>query len=448
MGKNNKARRAAKQKARQRERPRASAPPDDSWAGAGDPLSLDSLTEVILSAVTVAAEGDDAVPLECADAMMGPGSPVPAGRAQQAMGRCFERVLQTLWQHGWQPDDLDQVTRRRLGPLHREVLAGMLAHEIRRYARATVDVRWWAQLADLGVVPGTEADSADRWAGHLDGPPHATFLAALELLAGLLALPIVAAQLPPPGSARPGGPAPVRSEQDERALARVRALLAKAESTEFPEEAEALSAKAQELMARHSLQRLVVEATEPELAPIVSRRLWVDAPYADAKALLVQRVAGPNRCSPVFAAELGFVTVVGHERDVSGVELLVTSLLVQANRAMLGRRSGQTGSTRSFRQSFLVSYADGIGERLVGSAGAMVEELGGGALLPVLRADADRIEDERRRLFPELVRKSVSSNNAAGRQAGRAAADVAVLDSRLGVAAAHRATSTANSGID
>ncbi|EOD65931.1 DUF2786 domain-containing protein [Amycolatopsis vancoresmycina] len=44
----------------------------------------------------------------------------------------------------------------------------------------------------------------------------------------------------------------------------LRALLAKAESSSFPEEAEALSAKAQELMTRHALDRVLVTAG-PEL---------------------------------------------------------------------------------------------------------------------------------------------------------------------------------------
>jgi hypothetical protein len=47
---------------------------------------------------------------------------------------------------------------------------------------------------------------------------------------------------------------------DRRMLDRVRALLAKAESTEFPKEAEALSARAQELMARHRIDRALLAA--------------------------------------------------------------------------------------------------------------------------------------------------------------------------------------------
>jgi hypothetical protein len=45
-------------------------------------------------------------------------------------------------------------------------------------------------------------------------------------------------------------------------------------------------------------------------------------------------VASANRCRTVWAENLGFVTVVGAETELNVVELLTTSLLVQANRAM------------------------------------------------------------------------------------------------------------------
>jgi len=62
----------------------------------------------------------------------------------------------------------------------------------------------------------------------------------------------------------------------------------------------------------------------------------MDAPYTTAKAHLVQVVATANRCRAVWSEKLGFITVVGAETDLDLVELLSTSLLVQANRAMLG----------------------------------------------------------------------------------------------------------------
>jgi hypothetical protein len=64
---------------------------------------------------------------------------------------------------------------------------------------------------------------------------------------------------------------------------------------------------------------------------------------------------------------------------------------VQANRAMLaaGKHIGHRGEsrTRSFRQSFLMAYAQRIGERLEATAAATqaaVPEVDAGRLLPVL----------------------------------------------------------------
>jgi hypothetical protein len=53
----------------------------------------------------------------------------------------------------------------------------------------------------------------------------------------------------------------------------VRALLAKAESTTYPEEADALTAKAQELMARHSIDRAMLDAFLLAYPVHIGRRL-------------------------------------------------------------------------------------------------------------------------------------------------------------------------------
>jgi hypothetical protein len=56
-------------------------------------------------------------------------------------------------------------------------------------------------------------------------------------------------------------------------LERVRALLAKADSTNFPEEAETFRAKADELMTRHSISQWAVEQAEAgRSAPIKPER--------------------------------------------------------------------------------------------------------------------------------------------------------------------------------
>src|SRR5438552_3000516 len=64
--------------------------------------------------------------------------------------------------------------------------------------------------------------------------------------------------------------------------------------------------------------------------------------------------------------------------DLDAVELLFTSLLVQANAAMIraGGKKDEYGRsrTRSFRQSFLVPYAIRIGERLAEATGHAEQE--------------------------------------------------------------------------
>src|SRR5262249_14975644 len=135
------------------------------------------------------------------------------------------------------------------------------------------------------------------------------------------------------------------SNADEKALGKVRALLAKAEATEFPDEAEALAAKAQDLMSRYSLKEALARHDSGSKPAATARRIWIENPYAAAKATLVQVVSGSNHCRAVWAEHLGFVTVIGCETDLNLVELLTTSLLVQANQAMLS--AGRSGSAQA-----------------------------------------------------------------------------------------------------
>jgi hypothetical protein len=222
-------------------------------------------------------------------------------------------------------------------------------------------------------------------------------------------------------------------------LTRIRALLAKAEATGFPEEAEALSAKAQELMARHSIDEALLAArTHAKDAPGACR-IGVEPPYETAKAVLLDAVADTNRCRAVWNESLGFSTVVGFEPDLEAVELLYTSLLVQATAAMTkaeaAQRAGGRKRTKSFRQSFLAAYAHRIGDRLAtaveGAEGEVASEAPAGELLPVLAARDVAVNDHMERMFPDTVTTRLRGvNDAAGWQEGAAAADRAQVRAR------------------
>ena len=121
---------------------------------------------------------------------------------------------------------------------------------------------------------------------------------------------------------------------DARMMGRIRALLAKAESTEFPEEAEALTAKAQHLMTRYAIDSAVLGAGAggSPADDVRARRMHVEQPYADTKAQLLTVVAKANGVRSVWHDEVGMATVVGLPVDLELTELMFTSLLVQPGR--------------------------------------------------------------------------------------------------------------------
>ena len=171
------------------------------------------------------------------------------------------RLLTVVVQHGWLPSDLAEVTRRRVAEDALAAVAGLLRAERDRHPAERVADAWRDDLGALGEAGDLTLDTVDGMA---------TGLRLDALLAGL---PVIATLVPPPGAAAPpassppcgsaSGPGVAIAGMDTKVLARVRALLAKAESTDFPDEAEVLSAKAQELISRYALDRLWLTDSQP-----------------------------------------------------------------------------------------------------------------------------------------------------------------------------------------
>ncbi|MFJ7237605.1 DUF2786 domain-containing protein [Streptomyces olivaceus] len=338
----------------------------------------------------------------------------PAADAELA-ARGAEFVA-AAWRRGWQPADLVRVVRRELGPEHVRSVAALIR------AQASHDrprgPRWAAQL---DALPGGAAPPRpDRFS-------HAG--AVLELYRLLLRLPALEPLVAGEAAEKAGGKREGRPES--RALARIRALLAKAEATGYPQEAEALSAKAQELMARHSVDEALLSAHAPSPDAPGACRIGVDPPYEQAKAVLLDAVADANHCRAVWNEPLGFSTVVGFEADLEAVELLYTSLLVQAEAAMTkaeaAQRAGGRGRTKTFRQSFLAAYAHRAGTRLRAAAEAATADSGSAAkvdLLPVLASREVAVTERLERMFPETTTTRLRGvSDEAGWTEGTRAAD-------------------------
>lgn len=471
MGKRNQERRRAKKRERDaRQRPAGAGSGAGSDGGfGGQPgwgsrrMSLGEVVESVVVGVVDAPDWAEEAAFAAGTAeLAGPRFQRPDGwgAASAELLGLAERIVCSCWQGGWQPADLVRVVGRNLSARHVRLAVDAVAAEGRRHPAATVDPRWAAQVRELAAAvwwpdPRDYLDAVrDREA--LDRAGVARCM--LELLRLLGRLPEIPPVGPAPGrsgpgrgehrAANPAGAAPA----EERVLARVRALLAQAESTNYPEEADAFTAKAQQLMARHSISAALLDADAHRDGEPAARRIGIDNPYEAPKALLLDAVTAANRCRSVWSKAFGFSTVVGYPLDLDAVELLYTSLLVQATTAMNragARRDGHGRSrTRTFRQSFLVAYASRIRERLTEATDTAVRDAAAGRsadgstadgtpadprLLPVLAARAGAVTDTIEQMFPELTQHSLSGSDREGWAHGTAAADRAVLRDQPGV---------------
>ena len=141
---------------------------------------------------------------------------------------------------------------------------------------------------------------------------------------------------------------------------------------------------------------------------------------------------------PMTESEALGMRGAGWAGDLDAVEVLVPSLLLQAHVAMTrcGRRTDGTGTsrTRSFRQSFLLAYAQRIGERLQSADERVVASSGGtAALVPVLTRHREKVDATCEALFPQTVARGGNVNNPQGWWAGLAAADQAQFGSHHAV---------------
>lgn len=451
MGRNNQQRRRAEARARKatasspgaafRAGPRPSAPVE--------PTAADQSARLVVAALSAMERGHPG-PVEAAVAHLVDFS--GDTRRRRLVARTIMDLLSAQldqrWQDGWQPADLVRLARRKTGGTELAVLGDAMVQDLDRYAADTVDRCWPAQLREAG---------ATRWWG-LDTDPllarataegwSAVCTAALRVIGLVTCLPPLEPIGPRPGEATPHTDgSPEGPDVDERILSRVRQLLAKAESTTFDAEAETFTAGAQALMARHSIDAAMLQASGGRCDAPRARRIGVDRPYESPKAMLLGAVAEANRCRIVWSQELGFATVLGFPAELEAVETLFTSLLVQATQAVTregSRRTAGRSRTRSFRSSFLVSYAARIGERLrdvtqaatdaatadhQGSKGVAGSGHTENALVRVLADRSGAVDDAVAAMFPQLLTRKVSlPQDYEGWISGRAAADRAALD--------------------
>lgn len=220
---------------------------------------------------------------------------------------------------------------------------------------------------------------------------------------------------------------------DAGLLAKVRKLLAMAEGSPNPNEADAFSRKAAELIAVHRIDPERLRAEADDDLSVLEVELGRGA-YVRGRLDLLQVIAEAHGCRVVFEVRnRGTVAfVAGFRSDLDTTELLFNSLHTQASSRMAGEKRATGAATQQWRRSFLFGFADEIRQMLDSSAKEAQRHVHpSSSTVPALRARDRRVaEFSRRRWGRVSAARRPKPATVTGFEAGRRAAARADLGRR------------------
>jgi hypothetical protein len=204
-------------------------------------------------------------------------------------------------------------------------------------------------------------------------------------------------------------------------LNQVRALLAKAEAEGCTrEEAEALTAKATELMAKYGIERAMLAAEDPRSDELADFQFDVEGAYTDATATLIHGIAKAFRCQTIQLSGTrgGRMHIFGFKSDLERVEIMFTSLDLQMVNALLHDVPDGTANIDSVSRGYCFAYASAVVARLQERervARREAESKTTGTELVLVRRE-DQVRDSFRAAYPRTrVARSSWNGSAAGK---------------------------------
>lgn len=149
-------------------------------------------------------------------------------------------------------------------------------------------------------------------------------------------------------------------------ITRVQALIAKAESSPYPAEADTFMAKAQQLINDHAIDQARLHGADP--GSIGHETFDMQGTYTRERSLIWNAVANANRCHALSLSNRGSskvlsITLVGRANDRELVRLVATSLELQAVKRVGDldtsiTRQSPVVQRRSFLRGFAIEVAD------------------------------------------------------------------------------------------
>ncbi len=226
------------------------------------------------------------------------------------------------------------------------------------------------------------------------------------------------------------------SPDTETWLDKIQKLLAKAERTDSQEEAEAFSAKAQELMLRHAIDQATLEAFTgtKRQDKVIEITIPHKGIFRSAQRYMTSRI-GKAFGFKTLQLKLGntdYAYWIGFESDVRDAEVIAASLLIQAHNAMTRKAEEwkQWGYDKQelyvARRSFLQTFGETVGKRIAETRkrveAEVAAEVGENKLLPVLVSRDEQINVTFQAMYPD-VKKGRRSSQRFDFGAGRAGRD-------------------------
>lgn len=163
---------------------------------------------------------------------------------------------------------------------------------------------------------------------------------------------------------------------DNRQLDRVRGLLAKAESTDSDHEAQALFAKASELMAKYSIDKALLDATAPVPPKPIDKKTTITAAYGTVYSNLLFRLGKVYNVSVIRLGARKGVTVhmFGFDNDIERLEIMFNSIMIQMGQSARRVQGTYYHSVKAERRSYLMGYVSGVVDKIEAAERTVVAE--------------------------------------------------------------------------
>ncbi|WP_434589966.1 DUF2786 domain-containing protein [Streptomyces sp. A5-4] len=225
---------------------------------------------------------------------------------------------------------------------------------------------------------------------------------------------------------------------DSKTLAKIRAILAKSEDpAATPEEAQAYFAKAADLMSKYGIERAMLAEIRPDTDKLSDRVVIEKGSYLlDRVNLLMsitEALGGRAVRWRIYDRETGKyvqrVKLYGYESMLDRVEMLYTSLLLQAFNGMKQGRPQPGESTTAYRKTWLSGFRATVNARLRQAEQTAVEEavrqIGGRSAELVVASREEKILAVFKAQHPKIrtspMRRLTGSGWRQGAEAGRRA---------------------------